>query len=173
MPRPIINLADVPLRPLPATHAVPTHLADRFEVHSGELGGAVGSQKLGYNLTVLAPGKRAFPRHNHWVNEEMFMILEGTGELRLGDEVHPIRPGDVICCLAGGRDTAHQIVNTGVTEMRYLAVSTMQFPEVVEYPDSDKFGIRADRPGSDGPDGNRVFRFRGREAQSLDYWDGE
>ncbi len=169
---PIINIADVPLTPLPATHAVPAHLAERFEVLTGELGGAIGSRKLGYNLTVLKPGKRAFPRHNHWVNEEMFVILEGTGELLLGAEVHPLRAGDVVACLPGGRETAHQIVNTGGVEMRYLAVSTMEFPEVVEYPDSDKFGLRAERPGAEN-DENRVLRFRGREAQSLNYWDGE
>lgn len=32
----------------------------------------LGARKLGYNVTIIAPGKRAFPRHNHHVNEEMF-----------------------------------------------------------------------------------------------------
>ena len=39
---------------------------------------------LHYNLTAVPPGKRAFPFHNHRVNEEMFFILEGTGEVRIG-----------------------------------------------------------------------------------------
>jgi hypothetical protein len=34
------------------------------------------------------------------------------------------RSGDVIACPAGGRETAHQIINTGTDELRYLAVST-------------------------------------------------
>ena len=68
---------------------------------------------------------------------------------------------------AGGKDLAHQIVNTGTEELRYLAVSTKESPELVDYPDSGKFGILAERPGT----GER-FAFIGRADQSLDYWEG-
>jgi uncharacterized cupin superfamily protein len=97
------------------------------------------------------------------VNEEMFFILEGAGEVRIGDKTHPIKKGDFIAHPPGGPETAHQIVNTSEKELRYLAVSTMQSPEIADYPDSKKFGVlRAD--GS---------RFLGRVDQSLNYWDGE
>lgn len=43
----------------------------------------------------------------------MFFVLQGTGEIRIGESTLPIRPGDVIACPAGGKETAHQIVNTG------------------------------------------------------------
>src|SRR5262249_38061245 len=45
---------------------------ERFEARVAAIGGRLGAQKLGYNVTVLPPGKRAFPFHNHRVNEEMF-----------------------------------------------------------------------------------------------------
>lgn len=132
----------------------------------------LGAQKLGYNLTVVPPGKRAFPFHNHRVNEEMFFVIEGAGEVRIGEAVYPIRSGDVIACPAGGPETAHQMINTGTLELKYLAISTKLSPEIAEYPDSGKFGVLAESPA--GPDGQpRGFRFVGRDTPSLDYWDEE
>lgn len=32
------------------------------------------------------------------INEEMFFVLEGNGELRVGDATHPVRAGDIIAC---------------------------------------------------------------------------
>lgn len=138
----------------------------------GLFGPRIGAQKLGYNLTAVPAGKRAFPFHNHRVNEEMFFVLHGAGEVRIGKDVYPIGQGDFIACPAGGVETAHQIVNTGTEELRFLAVSTMRTPEVCEYPNSGKFGVYAEFPGpADGRP--RMFRYLGREAQSIDYWDGE
>lgn len=71
----------------------------------------------------------------------MFFILEGEGELRFGDERYLIRKFDVIACPTGGPEVAHQIVNTGATEMRYLAVSTLAPIDVCEYPDSNKISV--------------------------------
>jgi uncharacterized cupin superfamily protein len=69
-------------------------------------------------------------------------------------------------------DTAHQIVNTGSEELRYLAVSTQQSPEVAEYPDTGRFGVLAElAPDVGGTP--RMLMFVGREGQSLDYWEGE
>jgi uncharacterized cupin superfamily protein len=122
----------------------------------------LGAQKLGYNVTAVPPGKRAFPFHAHRVNEEMFFVLEGSGEVRMGATRHPIKKGDFIACPAGGPETAHQIINTGTTELRYLAVSTKMSPELVEYPDSKKMGVAAD--------GTRVLF---RPDGSVGYWDDE
>jgi len=162
MPTPIINISELEFGPFPAP--MPESLKARFEgAMLGQVGRKIGAQKLGYNVTVLPAGKRAFPLHNHHVNEEMFFILEGAGEVRIGDKTYPIKRGDFIAHPPGGPETAHQIVNTSEKELRYLAVSTMQLPEIAEYPDSKKFGVM----GFDG------FRFLGRPAQSLNYWDGE
>jgi uncharacterized cupin superfamily protein len=157
---PILNLSDIELKPfpVPATGAA----AERFEARFGSVGVAIGAQKLGYNVTVVPPGKRAFPFHSHRVNEEMFFILEGGGEIRIGDARHPVKKGDFIACPPGGPETAHQIINTGSVELRYLAVSTKMTPEIAEYPDSKKFGLLADG-----------FRFVSRPDQSIGYWDGE
>jgi uncharacterized cupin superfamily protein len=172
MTKPILNLADIELQPRPAARAVTGPAAARFDARMGFVSRLIGAKKLGYNLTAVPPGKRAFPFHNHHVNEEMFFVIEGEGEIRIGAAVYPIRQGDIIACPAGGRQTAHQIVNSGTRELKYLAVSTLQLPELAEYPDSDKFAVYADLPA--GPDGQpQAFRFVGREKIGLDYWEGE
>jgi len=172
MSKPILNIADVKLQPRPAAFAATGPAVERFDARMGFIAPLVGAKQLGYNLTAVPPGKRAFPFHNHRVNEEMVFVIEGTGEVRIGAESYPLRSGDLIAFPAGGRETAHQIVNTGQVELRYLAVSTKLSPEIAEYPDSNKFGILAEYPP--GKDGKPVgFRFVGRADLNVDYWEGE
>jgi uncharacterized cupin superfamily protein len=166
--RPILNIADVDPQPLPMQ--APGALADKYESKMGPIGARIGARKLGYNLTIVPPGKRAFPRHNHHVNEEMFFVLVGSGEVRIGERTFAIKQGDVVACPPGGPESAHQIVNTGASEMRYLAVSTKLSPEIAEYPDSGKFGVLGELATDGAP---RMVRYLGRLGDSLEYWDGE
>lgn len=168
--QPIMNVADVELKPShpPLSGA----LAEKFSgARIGSIGPLVGAEKLGYNVTVVPPGRRAFPFHNHRVNEEMFFVLEGTGAVRIGEETFPVKAGDIIACPPGGPERAHQIVNTSDAELRYLAVSTKLSPEIAEYPDSQKFGVLAQFEEPDGK--RRPFRYLGRTETALDYYDGE
>ena len=172
MPKPIINIADVVLEPRPSGLTPSGPAAERYDAKLGFIGPRIGAQKLGYNITAVPPGKRAFPFHNHRVNEEMVFVLQGAGEIRIGDNTYPIRAGDVIACPAGGKETAHQIINSSVDELRYLSVSTKLSPEIVDYPDSGKFGILAELP-ADADGKPQRFVFVGRENESLNYWEGE
>ena len=172
MVKPILNIADIELQPRPAAFAPSGEAAQRYDARIAQIAPLLGARQLGYNVTAVPPGKRAFPFHNHRVNEEMFFILEGEGELRFGETTYPVRPGDVIACPAGGKERAHQIVNTGDIEMRYLAVSTKLTPEIADYPDSGKFGVLAQFT-DDGGGEPRMFYHIGREGESLDYWEGE
>ena len=128
---------------------------------------SIGARKLGYNLTVLPPGKSQCPFHSHRAEEEMFLILEGEGELRFGAERYRIRKHDVIACPAGGPQVAHQIINTGNSDMRYLALSNLETVEVCEYPDSNKVGVFA---GS--PDDARLRKLF-RAETDVEYYDRE
>ena len=169
--KPVINPDEVTLDERPAFFQPPPSVAGRFGSRSGMVGARIGARLLGYNITAVAPGKRAFPLHNHHANEEMFYLLQGTGELRIGDERYSLRAGDFIANPPGGPETAHQIINTGSEELRYLAVSTMITPEAVEYPDSKKVAAYSRQTQADGS--LRVFRQISRDGQSVDYWDGE
>lgn len=168
----ILNIADVALQPRPPQFAATGPAAAMFDARVGQIGSVLGAQKLGYNLTAVPPGMRGFPFHNHRVNEEMFFVLQGSGEVRIGAERHAIRAGDIIACPPGGPELAHQIINTGAEELRYLAVSTKLSPEICDYPDSGKFGILAEFPP--GPDGTpQMFRYIGKTSVATGYWEGE
>lgn len=139
----------------------------RYTSSRGTISGHVGAKNLGYNLTVLPPGKVQCPFHCHHGEEEMFFILEGEGELRFGAQRLPIRRHDVIACPPGGPEVAHQIINTGTTTMRYLALSTLVAVEACEYPDLGKVMVAAGKRGS------RTLRKMFRGENTVDYYDRE
>ena len=128
---------------------------------------AIGAKKLAYNLTELSPGSAQCPFHSHRAEEEMFLILEGEGELRYGEVTHQIKKHDVIACPTGGPATAHQIINTGTTTLRYLALSNVSDIEVCEYPDSQKVGVFAS--GVDTPGLRKLIH----AEHDVDYYDRE
>lgn len=162
--KPVKNISDLPLQ----DHG---HGED-FAAKIGQFGPHIGLDKLGCRLVAVPAGKKAWPFHNHHVNEEMFIILEGTGTLRFGPDTYPVRVGDVIACPPGGPETAHQLIASDDDELRYLAVSTMLQPEVAEYPDSGKFIVMSgSAPG--GSKEQRLLQFVGRKDSAVDYWDGE
>jgi uncharacterized cupin superfamily protein len=172
MHRPVINLADLEVHGETPERAPHGPNAGQYDIRWAEIASRIGARKLGYNLTVVAPGKRNCPFHSHRAEEEMFFILEGTGELRYGGQRHPLRAGDIIACPTGGPGTAHQIINTGDTEMRYLSVSTMAPIEICEYPDSGKFGVFEDLP-EDANEQRARLRHLARHEDARDYWEGE
>jgi hypothetical protein len=75
MLKPIVNLADVEFQPraAPVTGAA----GARYEAAFARVGAPVGARRLGYTVTAVPPGKRAFPFHSHRVNEE---ILRSRGD---------------------------------------------------------------------------------------------
>lgn len=125
------------------------------------------ARDLGAGYDVLAPGKISCPYHFHYAEEEMFVILEGEGTLRVAGETIAVRAGDVID-IPPGPEYPHHIINTSSAPLRYLSISTQKDPEICEYPDSGKYGVYTREVG---PLLNR--RRLHRPGSALDYWDGE
>lgn len=166
---PIVQIADVELIPRPAEYAPESGpAADFFACSRAALGERLGAKQIGCNITAVPPGKAAYPFHSHLANEELFLVLQGEGELRYGERRLPLRAGDLFACPAGG--PGHQIRNSGQTELRYLALSTKHPLEICQYPDSGKFGAYDDRAEAAG--GSGFYHF-GKPEQCLDYWEGE
>lgn len=128
----------------------------------------IGAVKLGYSMTEVPPGKKVCPFHNHHINEEMFLILDGVGILRFGKEEYPLKALDIIACPPGGREVAHQILNTGSQVLKYLSLSTNEPQEICEYPDSDKLLVMARHE-----DKTSNFRYIGRLEDRADYFEDE
>jgi uncharacterized cupin superfamily protein len=159
MVKPIMNLDDVEFDDVEDN--------GYYTSKRGQISDHIGARQLGYNLTVLPPGKAQCPFHSHRGEEEMFLILEGVGELRFGDQRYPIRKHDVIACPTGGPEVAHQIINTGSVPLRYLALSNVVDIEVCEYPDSNKILVAAARRGQKGL--RKLFR----AENTVEYYDRE
>lgn len=119
------------------------------------------ARKLGCGVDTVAPGQQSCPYHFHHTQEEMFIILDGEGTLRVAGEHLPIKAGDVIF-IPCGPDYPHHILNTSQQALSYLSISTQERPEVCEYPDSGKLGVFSRGPS-----------FLQRRENGLDYWDGE
>jgi uncharacterized cupin superfamily protein len=161
--KPVINLADVTLHD--------TGNGGGFEARVGSFGRQIGSTGIGVMLHVVAPGKKAFPYHAHHQIHELFLILDGSGEYRFGDQRFAVKAGDVLAAPTGGPEAAHQIINTGSSELRYLGISTTAETEVVQYPDSDKFAVASRYDRATGKGG---VRFIGKSGEpGLGYYDGE
>lgn len=149
----------------------PTELFERaplYQSHTVGLSNGTVAKKLGFGFDIVPPGKRSCPYHFHYAQEELFVIIEGSGLLRVAGEMIPLQAGDVIT-IPAGPEYPHHILNTSDAPLKYLSISTQERPEVCEYPDSGKYGIFPGR--TDGPllQGRRLHR--GETA--LDYWDGE
>ncbi|MEZ2131592.1 MULTISPECIES: cupin domain-containing protein [unclassified Sinorhizobium] len=140
---------------------------ERYESTDTSFGSLIGLSGLGVSYSEVPPGKSGCPYHNHHGEDELFFILEGNGTYRFGEREFAFKAGDVLGAPCGGRETAHQIINTGETVLRYLGISTKVKLEVVEYPDSGKFLVSSHKP-----DGSR-FRTVRRDGDEVDYWDGE
>ena len=135
--------------------------APLYDTRSGRLSTGTAAAKLGASFDILAPGMRSCPYHFHHAQEEMFVIVEGRGSLRVADELLEVRAGDVVF-IPPGPQYPHQFINTSDAPMHYLSISTREQPEICEYPDSAKYSAWA--PG---------IRVQQRAESNIDYWDGE
>jgi uncharacterized cupin superfamily protein len=135
--------------------------APLYDTMCAGLAAGTAARDLGAAIDIVPPGKRSCPYHFHHAQEEMFVVLEGRGTLRVAGELLPIGAGDVIF-IPPGPDYPHHILNTSDAPLKYLSISTQQRPEVCEYPDSGKVAAF-----------NRGTLLIHRKGESLDYWDGE
>ena len=55
--------------------------------------------------------------HHHKKTEEIYYVLEGTGEMRIGSELRTVRPGDAIAIPPGA---IHAIANNGSVSLKFL-----------------------------------------------------
>ena len=141
-----------------------------FGGRSKRLAAAAGATVSGLNWVTIPHGEEGAPPHCHSAEEELFVVLDGAGELELWGspdpkdvfraspvEVHPVRQGSVVARPAGTR-IPHSF-RAGEGGLTYLAYGTRSTHDMCWYPRS-----------------NKVF-FRGlgviARLELLDYFDGE
>jgi mannose-6-phosphate isomerase-like protein (cupin superfamily) len=80
-----------------------------------------GSAQLTFGAAEIDPGKE-IPVHRHKVGdryvEEGFFVLEGEGEVRVGEQTNPIRSGSF--CVMSPAEGFHSIRNTGTETLKFV-----------------------------------------------------
>jgi uncharacterized cupin superfamily protein len=126
----------MPLRRLAIADVKP--FAYAFEAGIGgtmtDVGRTLGSQSIGLIIQTVPPGNRASRRHRHVFQEEILIVMGGTGQLLHGDERIAVKPGDAFCYLPNDPEL-HTFENTGAGDLVIWAFGN-RFPhEVCLYPD--------------------------------------
>lgn len=129
-----------------------------------------GARELGASVYELVPGASGFNLHAHYGIEELFVVLEGTPTLRTHETERELARGEVVVC-PRGRDGTHTFVNRSEEPTRLLAISTMNFPDVVLYPEISKAFVMTRRPFEDQPEGAdqglvKVFELNGGDSST-------
>lgn len=122
---------------------------ERIKVEIRDPARRLGSTLSGLRVLRVAPGKHSSWLHRHHHQEEMYLILKGTGVLRHGDREVTVRTGDFILYPAGD-PAAHAFVNTGDEPLELIATGNRVSHEVCEYPERGTVYVEAlDRTLSD------------------------
>ena len=74
-------------------------LSPNLEAHFARQ--ALGCERSGVSYQRLAPGFRVPFGHQHGKQEEIYVIVAGSGRLKLGDEVVDVKPWDAIRMASG------------------------------------------------------------------------
>mgnify|MGYP001442044039 CR=1 FL=1 len=118
--------------------------SNQMGVLNTDIGRQLEASNLGARLWRLKPGQ-ASTKHRHRTTEEIYIVLEGTGKLRVGDELLVLNPMDSVAVDPG---TVRQPFNDTDYDQLWLvfgapneAANTLEFsPEDLEwmYPDGPK-----------------------------------
>ena len=96
--------------------------------------------KLEVFFYTLQPGKTNSPYHYHVANEDMYYIISGSGTLKTPDGEKKVCEGDVII-MPAHKNGAHNITNTSCEPLVYISVQTVNSPDLVVHPESEKFVV--------------------------------
>jgi uncharacterized cupin superfamily protein len=130
----VVNLSDLAWTPWAPDESVKVEIKDPAR--------SLGSILSGLRVLRVAPGKASSWLHRHFVQEEMYLILCGSGLLRHAEREVPVRAGDFILYRAGD-PAAHAFVNTGDGPLELIATGNRVPHEVCEYPERGTVYIEA------------------------------
>jgi uncharacterized cupin superfamily protein len=122
------------------------------------LGMAGGSERIYVNIDSVPVGAYSAKYHSHSSQEEFFLVLEGSGTLRVNGAQFGVGKGDFIAKVAG-KNIAHQFFNSGNETLVILDAGTMDDEDTCYYPDEDVYLHKS---------GGTRTAFRGQDA--LEGW---
>jgi uncharacterized cupin superfamily protein len=89
--------------------------------HGASLGEYFGFSRLGIHHEQLFPGHRTSWPHAESTEDEFVHVLEGTPDVWLDGELHPLQPGDSVGFKAG-TGLSHTFINNSNKLVRLLVI---------------------------------------------------
>ncbi len=92
--------------------------SNQMQTPNTDLGGQLEASALGARMWRLEPGK-ASTKHKHFTQEELYVLLEGEGRVRVDDEVLTLAPLDALLVEP---NTVRQLFNDTDADQLWLVV---------------------------------------------------
>ena len=102
------------------------------------------NQPFEVELVRIPAGAVNWPYHSHSAKWELYLVLTGRGQVRTPAGTAELREGD---CIIHPPGEAHQITNTGATDLVYYIVADNPSSDVRHFPDTGKWHM----PGLPNP----------------------
>lgn len=144
---------------------IPNHKAEHepYEYTKYEVTKESEDNHCHVSIYEIPPQKANYPYHYHLNNEEVFYIISGNGILETPSGNKTISAGDIIVCPPSEK-AAHKLINSSETELLvYLDFDTVNSPDVVHYPNSNKVGVIV----------NGIPNTFYKEGTTVSYYEGE
>jgi mannose-6-phosphate isomerase-like protein (cupin superfamily) len=98
-------------------HVMPTEvLSEQISVQ--RVADRTGAEKLRANVFTVAEG--SMMRHAHREQEELYVVLDGTGQMDVDGSLYKLAERDALAVPAG---VAHQFSNVGIGPLTFLVVA--------------------------------------------------
>jgi uncharacterized cupin superfamily protein len=92
--------------------------SNQMKTPNTDIGGQLEAVRVGARMWRLEPGK-ASTKHRHFIQEELYVLLEGEGRVRIGTDVLTLAPLDT---LRVDPDTDRQLFNDTDADQLWLVV---------------------------------------------------
>lgn len=99
--------------------------SNQMGVQNTDLGRQLGAETLGARLWRLSPGQ-ASTKHRHRVSHELYVVLEGTGRMRVGDDAPLTLP--TLSSVLVDPGAVRQVFNDTETDALWLIVGAPAEP---------------------------------------------
>lgn len=96
--------------------------SNQMKTLNTDLSKQLGASQLGARMWRLEPGQ-ASTKHQHFTQEELYVLLEGEGRVRVDDEVLTLAPHDALLVEP---ETVRQLFNDTGADQLWLVVGAPQ-----------------------------------------------
>jgi len=114
-----------------------------------DLAKQLGAEEFGARLWRIEPGQ-ASTLHRHRTTEEIYLLLEGTGRLRIGDELLTLEPMDTVRVSPGELRQAFN--DTDADQLWMMFGAPFEFANTLEMSDEDLAFMYPEGPKSMPPE---------------------